>query len=213
MASASRVFSPPDSAPAGCSTSSPENRNAPSTRAIRRRSGRGAADCACSPAPTARCPASRAPARSSPSRRPWPGSTSPVSGWLDAGQQPQQRGLAGTVQPEHHHPAAPVDGQVDVGEHLERAVRLRQSARRSAGSGRTAPAPGTAAWPPCRDRGPRLEAGRSRVGPASASAARRVPWSPWPASCRPATRSASILRSALARSRLRRRSSVSRCCR
>ena len=50
-------------------------------------------------------------------------------GLVDAGQDAQQRGLAGTVEPEDDHPAALVDREVHVGEHLERAVGLRQLAR------------------------------------------------------------------------------------
>ena len=50
----------------------------------------------------------------------------PVSGCVDAGEDPQQRGLAGAVEAEDDHPAALVDGEVDVGEDLERAVGLRQ---------------------------------------------------------------------------------------
>ena len=45
---------------------------------------------------------------------------------VDAGEDPQQRGLAGAVEAEDDDPGALVDGQVDVGEHLERAVGLRQ---------------------------------------------------------------------------------------
>ena len=50
-------------------------------------------------------------------------------GPVHPGQDAQQRGLAGAVEPEDHHPAALVDGQVDVGEHLQRAVGLGQLAR------------------------------------------------------------------------------------
>ena len=50
-------------------------------------------------------------------------------GPVDAGQDAQQGGLAGAVQAEDHHPGAPVDGEVDVGEDLERAVGLRQLRR------------------------------------------------------------------------------------
>jgi hypothetical protein len=42
----------------------------------------------------------------------------------------QQGGLAGTGETEDDHPGAPVDGEVDVGEDLERAERLRQFRRR-----------------------------------------------------------------------------------
>ena len=71
-------------------------------------------------------------------------------GLLDAGEHPQQGRLAGTVEAEDHDPRAPVDRQVDVGEDLQRAVRLRQPRRATAASCRTAPASGSAAWRPCR---------------------------------------------------------------
>ena len=51
-------------------------------------------------------------------------------GLVDAGEDPQQRRLAGAVEAEDDDPAALVDGEVDVGEDLERAVGLRQLARR-----------------------------------------------------------------------------------
>ena len=40
-------------------------------------------------------------------------------GLLQAGENPKQGGLSGTVQSEHHHLAALVDGKIDSGEHLE----------------------------------------------------------------------------------------------
>ncbi len=43
-----------------------------------------------------------------------------------SGQQAQQGGLACAVEPEHHHPRAPVDRQVDPGEDLQRTVGLGQ---------------------------------------------------------------------------------------
>ena len=57
---------------------------------------------------------------------PVPGHDLAGVGPVDAGEDPQQRGLAGAVEAEDHDPAAPVDRQVDVGEDLERAVGLRQ---------------------------------------------------------------------------------------
>ena len=53
-----------------------------------------------------------------------------MSGWSTAGQDPQQRGLAGAVEAEDDDPRALVDREVDVGEDLERAVGLRQLGRR-----------------------------------------------------------------------------------
>ena len=47
-------------------------------------------------------------------------------GLLDARQQAQQSGLARAVEPQDHHFRGAVDGQVHAGEHLQRAVRLRQ---------------------------------------------------------------------------------------
>ena len=40
-------------------------------------------------------------------------------GLLGPGQHAQQRGLAGAVEAQNHHPRATVDGQVDAGEHLQ----------------------------------------------------------------------------------------------
>ena len=51
----------------------------------------------------------------------------PGIGRLDAGEQPQQRGLARAVEAEHDHARTPVDGQVDAGEHLQRPVVLGQA--------------------------------------------------------------------------------------
>ena len=106
-------------------------------------------------------------------------------GLFHPGQQPQQRGLARAVEPEHDDPAAPVDGQVDVGEHLERAVGLRQPFARSAGSCRTAPGSGNrslATRSPAARRPGRRAAGRR----GAACSARPWPWSPWRASWPPA---------------------------
>ena len=50
-------------------------------------------------------------------------------GSFDAGQRAQQRRLARAVQTEDHDAAALVDGKVDIGEDLERPVRLRQAGR------------------------------------------------------------------------------------
>ena len=50
-------------------------------------------------------------------------------GLVDAGEEPQQRGLAGAVQAEDDDARALVDRQVDVGEDLERPVGLRQLGR------------------------------------------------------------------------------------
>ena len=52
-----------------------------------------------------------------------------VLGLLGACQQTQQRGLACAVEPEHHHPASAVDGEVHTGEDLQRSVHLRQARR------------------------------------------------------------------------------------
>jgi hypothetical protein len=48
---------------------------------------------------------------------------------VQAGKDPQQGRLAGAVEPEHHDLAAPVDGQVHVGEDLERAIAAGQPTR------------------------------------------------------------------------------------
>ena len=60
-------------------------------------------------------------------------------GGLGGGQNPQQGGLAGAVETQHHHPRAPVDRKVDTGEHLQRPVGLAQSGghqRRASACGR-----------------------------------------------------------------------------
>ena len=44
-------------------------------------------------------------------------------GGVDPREDAQQRRLARSVEAEDHDPAPPVDGEVDVGEHLQRAVR------------------------------------------------------------------------------------------
>ena len=165
VASASRVFSPPDSTPAGLSTSSPENRNEPSTlrTSVSSRSGRGAT--ACSPAPSGRRRASRAPARSSRAAARARRSTSPVSGCVDAGQHPQQRGLAGAVEPEHDDPAPrsmarstsvkissePYDLDSPLGRQRRPAARRRRR--------------GSAAWRPCPALRSSSSAGQQPLGP------------------------------------------------
>ena len=53
-----------------------------------------------------------------------------MSGSSTPAEHPQQRGLAGAVEPEDDDPGAAVDREVDVGEDLERAVGLRQLAAR-----------------------------------------------------------------------------------
>ena len=70
---------------------------------------------------------------------------------VDAGQDAQHGGLAGAVEAEDHHPAALVDGQVDVGEDLQGPVGLRQLGRGE----RRAPA---------RGGGGELDAGHLVVG-------------------------------------------------
>ena len=50
-------------------------------------------------------------------------------GLVDAGEDAQQRGLAGAVQAEHDDLRSAIDREVDVREDLERAVRLRQAGR------------------------------------------------------------------------------------
>ncbi len=52
-----------------------------------------------------------------------------MSGGLDPREDAQQRRLACAVEPEDHHPRATVHREVDPGEHLERAVALRQPGR------------------------------------------------------------------------------------
>ena len=105
-------------------------------------------------------------------------------GRLHAGQQPQQGGLAGPVEPEHHDPAAPVHRDVDVGEHFQRAVGLGQVA----GGQRGPPARRRLREPQpghplqCCARRPPRPAAAPR---AAACPARPWPWSPWPASCPP----------------------------
>ena len=39
-------------------------------------------------------------------------------GDVDASQHPEQRGLASTVETQYHYAAAPVDGEVNIGEHF-----------------------------------------------------------------------------------------------
>ena len=55
-----------------------------------------------------------------------PGRDDAGVGLVDPAEDPQQGGLARAVEPEDDHPGALVDRQVDVGEDLEGAVRLRQ---------------------------------------------------------------------------------------
>ena len=57
----------------------------------------------------------------------------PGVGRIDARQDPQQSGLAGAVEPEDHHPAALVHGEVDVGEDLQGPVALGELGRRQGG--------------------------------------------------------------------------------
>ena len=47
------------------------------------------------------------------------GNDAPRVGFLDAGQQPQQRGLTGTVQAKHDDLGTAINGQVNTGEHFE----------------------------------------------------------------------------------------------
>ena len=47
-------------------------------------------------------------------------------GLLDAREEPEERGLARSVEAEDHHPRTLVDREVDVGEDLERAVGLAE---------------------------------------------------------------------------------------
>ena len=210
IANASRVFSPPDSVPAGCSTVSPENRNAPRTR---RSSGSGV------PGEAARTLSMhravrverlvllRVVADAQPEAR----LDLAGVGDLHTRQHAQQRGLAGTVQAEDDDPAAAVDREVDIGENLKRAIGFRQFGRsqrglaagRRLGETQLGDLVGLTARPRARTASSRR---------ASACSARPWPWSPWPASGRPARSARRPCFSALARSRLRRRSSVSRCC-
>ncbi len=46
---------------------------------------------------------------------------------VDTGEHAQQRGLARTVETEYDHLGTAIDGQIDIGEDLERPVRLRQA--------------------------------------------------------------------------------------
>ena len=132
-------------------------------------------------------------------------------GRLLAGEQPQQRGLARAVEPEDHHPAAPVDRPGPPRRKSPASRRTWTGPRRSAGCARTARAPGTASWRPCRSA-------RTSSRPASSVSARArhvlarpralVALAPILAACR--CRAAAFF-SALARSRRRRFSSVRPC--
>ena len=133
-------------------------------------------------------------------------------GRLGAGQHPQQRRLPGAVEPEDDDAGAPVHGEVDVGEDLQRAVALRQPLGGTAASGRTATGVGkrSLATLSCTRTSASPEASRSArlsmlLAALALVALARI-LSAW-------ALSVSILRSVLARSCLRRRSSVSRCCR
>ena len=125
MASASRVFSPPESVPARWSTVSPEKRNAPRIRrssrvgAVRRRRPHVLQQ---RPVHVQRLVLLGVVAEP----QPVPGLHLAGVGRLGAGQHPQQRRLPGAVEPEDDDPRTPVDGQVDVGEDLQRPVGLRQ---------------------------------------------------------------------------------------
>ncbi len=66
--------------------------------------------------------------------QPVPGQNLTGVGLLRSAEQLEQGGLAGAVQPEHHHPAPPVDGQVDPGEDLQRTVGLGQIGRGERGA-------------------------------------------------------------------------------
>ena len=52
-----------------------------------------------------------------------------MSGLVHAREDPQQRRLPGAVETQHDDPRAPVDREVDVGEHLQRPVGPRQPGR------------------------------------------------------------------------------------
>ena len=171
VASASRVFSPPDRTAAGLSTSSPVNRNAPSIRRCSTSARSGAAEAMFSS--TVRLGVERLVLlRVVAEPQPVPGLHLAGVRRLEPGEDPQQRGLARAVQPEHDDARAPVDGQVDVGEDLQRAVRLRQARTRSAASSRRVPGRGTAAWRPGLTCG-RPPARRAAARPAGPCSARR----------------------------------------
>ena len=118
-----------------------------------------------------RRPASRAPGRSSRARSPCPGATSPVSGCSTPAEQPQQGRLAGAVEAEHDDPRAAVDGQVDVGEDLERAVRLRQPGRRVSGVLPHGAGSGTRSLATLSSRARSSSAGQQPLGPPGHAAA------------------------------------------
>src|SRR6185295_16026770 len=50
-------------------------------------------------------------------------------GIVQAGQDTQQRGLSGTVEAEHDDVAAFVDGEINIGEYLERSIALAEVRR------------------------------------------------------------------------------------
>jgi hypothetical protein len=50
-------------------------------------------------------------------------------GLVHAGEDPEQCGLAGAVEAEHDHFRSAIDGEVDVGEDLQRSVRLGEVLR------------------------------------------------------------------------------------
>jgi hypothetical protein len=47
-------------------------------------------------------------------------------GIVQAGQDAQQRGLSGTVETEHNNVATFVDGEINIGEYLERSIALAE---------------------------------------------------------------------------------------
>ena len=131
IASASFVFSPPDSVPASWNTLSPESPNMPS-------SPRSSVSVSVMPAGT-----SSRRFVSSVSVRPQVVVLLGVVAGDDlvaeleratvgvrlAGEDAQQAGLAGPVQPEHEQALAAPEVEGDVAEHVRTAVGLREAAR------------------------------------------------------------------------------------
>ncbi len=183
MASASRVFSPPDRTPAGLSTSSP----------VRQERAEDLAELDVEDVGPGRAHVLQDGAVRVEGLvflgvvadlEAVAGADLAGVGLLDAAQDAQQGGLPGAVEAQDDDPVAPVDGGVDVGEDLQRAVGLRQvdGGQRVRPQGAGA---GSAAWRPCRSAA-RARCRAAGARPGAACPGRPWPWWPWPASCRPA---------------------------
>ena len=129
IASASFVFSPPDSVPASWNTFSPVSPNMPSRPrswvSVSSDAERHLAADVVEQRLVA-CAGCRAPGRSSRSSTLWPHVTRAAVGVGLAGEDAQQARLAGAVEPEHEQPLAPAEVEGDVVEDRRAGVGLGQ---------------------------------------------------------------------------------------